>query len=239
MKLHPLTRIVIVIALSTTGIIYSGNFLLSLLLLICVALHIIMPANGLKKVIRNSAKLLPVILGVFIIQLVFSSKGKAILDFCFFDVTQTGLETAISVSLRLMIIFLSGIWLSNLSPREFNQAFRAVRLPEAIAVMITITLRFLPSLYARFKQVSFQLKVRGIKFQTWSLLKRIQLYRMLVFSVLGWAMKDLKFQAIALDIRGFRNGLKHTVYNQVKFTFPDYIIIAVSIALVFLPLVLY
>jgi energy-coupling factor transport system permease protein len=239
MKLHPLTRIAVVALFSAAALAYSGSLILLLLLGVCLLLNLLSSGQQLRNLLKASAKLLPVALGVFIIQLVFSSKGKDIADFYLFSITDKGLAIAISVVLRLLILLYSAIWLSRLSAGEFYQAFRAIRLPDTFAVMLSMTLRFLPEMLARLKQVSFQLRTRGIGLSRWNLTGRITLFRMLALSILGWTLKDLQYRAVALDYRGFRNGVKHTVYVHTRMKLSDYAIIALAIVAVCLPGILF
>jgi energy-coupling factor transport system permease protein len=238
MMLHPLTQITVAAALSAAGIAYSDNFILLLVLSICMVLNLISSGAHLRKLLKDSTKLLPVALGVFMIQIIFIQSGAVIVDFNLFAVTSEGFRAAVSVTLRLLIILYTAIWLSRLSIGEFKQAFRTIRLPETLSVMISLTLRFLPELYTRLKQVSFQLKTRDAGLSKWGFIKRIALFRMMVFSVLGWTLKDLKYRAVTLDFRGFRNGLKHINYVRTGLKLIDYAVIVIALAAACVPLFL-
>lgn len=238
--IHTLTRITIVLFLSTSALVHQDVRVLSVIFLISALLVIFKrySNNGKAILIKMIRKMLPLIISIFIIQLVFNRMGTPLVSWKWILITQQGLDTAVTVTLRLMIILLSGAWLWGISPREFNQAFRLIRLPETLAVMITMTLRFLPVLIGKVSQSTSQLRTRGIILKEIKFNKKIRLYINLIIPILGWTMKDISYQAIALDIRGFRNGMKHTCYQQKYLGLVDYMIICLAVIFIFLPKVL-
>ncbi len=238
--IHTLTRIIIVLCLSSSAIIYQDVRVLSVIFLISALLVVFKRYTNNEKtvLVKHLRRMLPLIISIFIIQLVFNRMGTPLISWKWILITQQGLNTAITVTLRLMIILLSGTWLWGISPREFNQAFRLIRLPETLAVMISMTLRFLPVLIGKVRQSTSQLRTRGINLKEITFNKKIRLYIKLIIPILGWTMKDISYQAIALDIRGFRNGMKHTCYQQKYPGLVDYMIICLAVIFIFLPGVL-
>lgn len=237
--IHPLTRLIIVLCISTLALVYNNLIILAWLLLACLLL-----LSGSKnldyiKLGKFLRFFVPLLISIFIIQIIFNRKGEVLLDFGLFSVTYQGLHTAISVSLRLLILFLAGVWLWGLSHRDFNQAFRAVGLPDALAVMISLTLRFLPMLIDKIRQSTTQLKLRGINMRSLRFRQRLQLYLKLLVPILGWTMKDLRYQAIALDLRGFRNGQKRSFYKRRKLSIMDWMLILIALVCLWLPRILW
>jgi energy-coupling factor transport system permease protein len=238
MKLHPLSRIVIVVCLSTASVLYQNLLVMTVGLSVCILLHLVLPVKSNGRMFRFIIRLIPLIFSIFVIQLVFNRNGLGILSLGIITITRNGLNTAISVTLRLLIILLSGAWLWELTPRQFTQAFRTARLPETLSVMISLSLRFLPMILEKVRKTALQLRTRGLDIRKLSLPGRLRLYRKLIIPVLGWTLKDLKFLAVALDMRGFRNGIRHTNFREQVLTGIDYLIMTVFILLAFLPLVL-
>lgn len=238
MKLHPLSRIVIVVCLSTASVLYQNLLVMTVGLSVCILLHLLLPVKSNGRIFRFIIRLIPLIFSIFVIQLVFNRNGLGILSLGIITITRNGLNTAISVTLRLLIILLSGAWLWELTPRQFTQAFRTARLPETLSVMISLSLRFLPMILEKVRKTALQLRTRGLDIRKLSLPGRLRLYRKLIIPVLGWTLKDLKFLAVALDMRGFRNGIRHSNFREKVLTGIDYLIMTVFILLAFLPLVL-
>lgn len=224
MILHPLTKILIVICLSSYSLISGETYLLLVILLISVFLNlfVINVMSHLKKLVNLLKKVIPLFLGIFIIQIIFNRHGRVLVKIPFLSITEIGLINAVRVVLRLLVIIFSGAWLWLLTPRQFSLAMKKVGLPDSISVMVIFTLRFLPIFIQKTKNSSMLIKVRGIRFNMLSFRDRINLFSDIVITNLGWNMKDIKYQAIALDMRGFRNGLKHTCFNKSSLAIQDY-----------------
>jgi energy-coupling factor transport system permease protein len=235
--MHPLTRLVIVLCLSSFSLLYQKPALLALVALICLLLLLTDHQSYInrKKMAQSLLRLLPVILSVFILQIFFTRQGDRIFTWGWLIVTGQGLSQSLIVALRLLIILLSGAWVVRLKPRDFILAFRVVRLPETLSVMIMMTLRFLPVLAGKMKQSLSLLKTRGIEMKRLPIRMRLNLYTGLIVPILGWTLKDVNSQAIALDGRGFRNGIRHTRYQQKRLRAIDYVLICLSVALLVLP----
>ncbi|MFO7660144.1 MAG: energy-coupling factor transporter transmembrane component T [Candidatus Cloacimonadaceae bacterium] len=233
--IHPLSRLIIVLCISTIAILYNNLLVLTWLLLACLILLTGKKQLDWRRIVRFFRYFLPLLLSIFIIQIIFNNKGEILLDLQLFKVTEIGLNTSGIVTIRLLILFLAGVWLWGLSHREFNQAFRAIGLPESLAVLISLTLHFLPLLAERIKQMTTQLKLRGISLKGMRLKPRLQLYLNMIIPLLGWTMKDLKYQAIALDLRGFRNGTRHSQYRLKRLNLLDYLLILTALLCLWLP----
>lgn len=233
--LHPLTKLIIVICISTISIIYNNVYVLLILLLLSTLLLTGKRNLDFTRLSKFIKHFLPLLISIFIIQIIFNREGLTLLKISFLTVTDKGLNTALLVTLRLLVLFLSGVWLWGLSHWDLKQAFRLIGLPEALPVMISITLRFLPIFLEKVQQINLQLRLRAVNLRSIKLKQKLQLYLQLVTPILGWTMKDLKFQAIALDLRGFRNGQPHTVNNSLKLKVPDYLLILIAFACLLLP----
>lgn len=233
--IHPLTRLIIVLSISTIAVLYNNLIILAWLLLVCLILLTGKRQLDLSRLLRFFRYFFPVLLSIFIIQLIFNNEGETLLNLRLFRITSQGLETAGIVALRLLILFLAGVWLWGLSHREFSQAFRTIGLPESLAVMIALTLHFLPLLAERIRQMTSQLRLRGINLKRMKIKSRLRLYLNMVIPLLGWTMKDLKYQAIALDLRGFRNGIRHSQYRRRKLNLLDFLLILTALACLWLP----
>jgi energy-coupling factor transport system permease protein len=236
MTLHSFTKITVIMLISFCAIFYQNLYILLGLLVVSVCLvlskRLINPNSG--HVLKHLFKLLPLVAIIFLIQLVFNRDGQTLINLLGFNVTNEGMEIALSVCLRLLILLLSGAWLWGISPRELKSAFKIARLPDSLAIMVFLTLRFIPILSEQIKLSLLQLKTRGIEMSKLSINVKLRLYLSLIIPILGWTLKDLKYHAISLDIRGFRNSRIHSVYRHKGLAILDYAIIGISIMIMVL-----
>ncbi|HOD18002.1 MAG TPA: energy-coupling factor transporter transmembrane component T [Candidatus Cloacimonadota bacterium] len=238
--IHPLTKLLAVVLITTFAVVQPNLLLLTADICFCLILLLLSKQSGsdAKRLWKSIFHFLPVVISIFLLQVIFTRKGTAIFSYGILKITREGLNTSVRVSLRLLILLLAGAWLWHLSTRDFRQAFRTLHIPETITVMLMLTLRFLPMLSEKIKQSLLQLRLRGIIMKDISYGKRLIVYKSLMLTILGWTLRELDFQAIALDARGFRNGQKHTFYQQRNLAATDFLVIGSLLVLFALPWIL-
>lgn len=229
--MHPLTRIVIVMVISFLSVYFNSLYILVGLLLVSLTLILIKKFlfKDSDNIINRIVRLIPLIILIFLVQAIFVKDGKAIITFWGFRVTNLGLHIACSVSLRLFILLFSGAWLWGITPRELKSAFRLLKLPDSLAIIVFLTIRFLPLLSEQIRLFVNQLKTRGLDLTKVSIKERLSIYLSLIVPIIGWTLKDIKYHAISLDMRGFRNTKPHSTYKHQGLLVGDYVICVLSI----------
>jgi len=177
-----------------------------------------------RLLLHKMWQLLPVIVGIFMVQLLFLRTGKVLLSWRWLMVTSTGLSIAATVSLRLLIIIILGAYLTNLSLRDYLAVFRLLHLPETLGVMTAMTLRFIPLLAGEIARSRLILRLRGIQITTLPLSERLSIFQKLILPILGRTLTGVRYQAIGLDGRGFRNGRKHSAFYRQHIVWLDVLV---------------
>lgn len=227
MKAHPLTKILIVCVITSCSLLYRNPVVLSAFLVLSFILNVISAHNkdGWQRLLKQVYRLYPVIISIFILQVLFNTSGTVLFNYRFIKVTDVGFFTAVQVVLRLLIIIFSAGYLFKLGLRDYLSAFRILKLPEALAVIVAITIGFIPLLSAQISQSRQQIKLRGIEIGKLGMITRAELYLSLLMPVIGKAVSNAKYQAITLELRGFRNGKLHTDYQRKALGSIDIILI--------------
>lgn len=235
--MHPFTKLVIVFCLTTASLLYPLVPVQAALLAVSLGLLLSKKRDTihLSKLLKNLRRLTSVVCSIFILQTFFVHTGKELLRLGWLHINLGGIQTATVVSLRLIILVLIAGWLLGLSIKDYLTAFYTVRMPETLAVMTALTIGFIPLLAQQIADENEQIKLRGIDLRKLGLKVRFRLYRSLIMPVLGKTMQDVKFQAIALDLRGFRNGKKHTRFETQRLKWADLSIIGLAVVLTWVP----
>jgi energy-coupling factor transport system permease protein len=237
MKIHPITRLMLVISITTCSLLYQNLQILLGLLLISFFLTIIniRDVETGKKLLKQIFKLYPLFISVFLIQILFDKHGAVLFHLLLIHITSQGVETAFQVIVRLLIIAFSVGYLVKLGMRDYLSAFRLFRLPESIAVTTALTIGFLPMMSEQIRQSLQQIMLRGIYLGKLGFRKRIELYFSLIMPILGKTISNAKYQAVSLELRGFRNGMVHSNYQMKQPGLIDWVLILISIVLPVLP----
>lgn len=160
-KLNPLTKILFCAFIIITGIL-TGD---PLILLALLALPLIgLLSSGMVKEIREQLKMLSVIFLFLIIVTVLTVRSGipyAISGFTVF--TYDGFMLGIVISLRLAAMFFSFMLLVNTTrPSDLvNTLVSRMYFPMDYALMLMITLRFIPTLQIEARKIREAQAVRG------------------------------------------------------------------------------
>ncbi|MBM4403075.1 MAG: energy-coupling factor transporter transmembrane protein EcfT [Candidatus Cloacimonetes bacterium] len=227
MILHPLTLISIVIWVSSIALLSANLVALTGLMMVSALLCLFNGRIPLKSLFR----LLPVLLIVFILQILFRRGGSMIWSYGWFRITSEGLVMGAQVVFRLSIIYLSAGLLIKLQFNDFRNAFALIRLPEELSFMVCFVIHFIPLLTHRFKDTVILLRYRGLDIRHGSWMRKIKIYRIIALSVLTGLLHNVHYQAIALELRGFRSPGHKTARYRTDLVLLDWLVITLLILL--------
>ncbi|MBQ3574661.1 MAG: energy-coupling factor transporter transmembrane protein EcfT, partial [Clostridia bacterium] len=189
----------------------------------------------------------------FILNLFLMKEGKVLVEFYFIKITTGGIKTALFMALRLILLIQSTQILTlTTSPLALTDALETLMRPLAkihfpaheISMMMSIALRFIPTLMEETGKIRRAQMARGADFENGGLLARIKSLLPLLVPLFVSAFRRADELALAMEARCYRGGDHRTKMKQLKFTYRDAIafsIIAVIIAAIvllniFLPL---
>lgn len=198
----------------------------------------------IKFIIKGLRPLIFIILITFLIN-VFMTKGEVLFPLGPLSVTKEGLSQATFMALRL-IFLVTGTSLLTLttSPisltdgiEELLKPFKRIGLPShELAMMMTIALRFIPTLLEETDKIMKAQMARGADFESGNILKRAKNLVPLLVPLFVNAFRRADELAIAMEARCYRGGDARTRLNELKLDKKD-IGIFISMALFFVSIV--
>lgn len=228
-KVDPRAKLIIVLCLSTLGIVFKDIISLAKILLATILISICFHVD-LTRNVKRLKNLLYILIVIALAQSIFSSGGIpliAIRRVTF--LTAEGLYKGLEFILRMMIIIFSATILATSSSREIVQGFVQWGLPYEVAFMVAIGIRFLPILTEEIKDSLVAIQLRGIELDKIPIKKRIHVYSYLFTPIVLATISKAERLSIAVETRGFRAYDNRTSYMVLKMSFLDYIIIFISI----------
>ncbi len=193
----------------------------------------------LRMVLRSLKPLWWIILFTFVLHL-FSHPGKEIYRIWQFVITQEGVEQGALISVRLMLlIVLSTLLTFTTSPLKLTDAlesllspFKRLGLPaHELAMMMTIALRFIPTLIRETDKIMKAQQSRGADFITGSILSRLKNMVPILVPLFLSAFRRADDLALAMEARCYRGGEGRTRMKEMKLGRLDYVAIGVSAVL--------
>ncbi len=194
------------------------------------------PLSGVRPsvLLRRSWPLLVGIAGVSVANVVAIGRGDVLLDLGPVEVTTTGVETALSVALRLLAVTLPGIVvLAATDPMDLADALvQRWRVPARFAYGALAALRLLPLLSTDWHMIARARRARGLD-AGWSPVAQLRAFVGQVFAVLVAAVRRGVRLAAAMEARGFgATDVPRSVARPQPMRGGDWILIAATVGAV-------
>jgi energy-coupling factor transport system permease protein len=226
-------------------IVFLANNALTYVMLgiftITIVLLTKLPVNFLIKGLKP---ILWIILFTFILHLLVTKEGEVLFDLGFLKIYEEGLKQGIYISLRfLFLILMTTILTLTTTPIEITDGmesllapFKKLGLPvHELALMMSISLRFIPTLMEETDKILKAQMARGVDFASGPIKSRIKAIVPLLVPLFISAFKRADELATAMEARGYQGGEGRTKLRQLKWKFLD---TAVLILLIILGLLL-
>lgn len=193
-----------------------------------------------RLVLKSIKPLWLILLITFLIHLL-TTPGAIVLAAGPFAVTDTGLRQGILMSLRLvLLIVISSLLTFTTSPivltdgiERLLNPFKRIGVPaHELAMMMTIALRFIPTLIEETDRIMKAQIARGAEFSSGSLFKRAQNMIPLLVPLFISAFRRADELATAMEARCYRGGDKRTRMKELRLAVRDGLAMAAIIGLI-------
>lgn len=212
---------------SILGYLFAGIFTLAVIFLSKVPL---------KVVIKSVKPLLIIIFITAFINLFFTGGEKIVFSWRFIKITETGIVNAVSMALRLVFLVTGSSLLTyTTSPilltdgiERLLSPFSKIGLPShELAMMMTIALRFIPTLLEETEKIIMAQKSRGADFESGNILRRAKALVPVLVPLFISSFRRADELATAMECRCYRGGKGRTSLKQLKITSLDVLSIIV------------
>ena len=194
----------------------------------------------LRLMFKSIKGILPIILLTTILN-AFYVKGDVLVKVWVLTITTQGLETAATICVRIILVIICTSLLTfTTSPivltdglEKLLSPLKVIRLDvHSLAMMMTIALRFIPTLVEETDKIMSAQKARGADFESGSLTKRVRALIPILIPLFVSAFRRADELALAMECRCYRGGEGRTRMRQLKFISFDYMTIALMMIVV-------
>jgi len=219
--------LLLLIGLSTTALVL--RLPAALIALLFLTLLVLLAGRVKPGVIWVKLRgLFGLIVMLFLLQCLFNRSGAPLLMLSGVTlVTDSGFDTAVLVSLRLLIVICSALVVASGDTRDYLLAFTECKVPYDIAFMVLAALRFLPMLREEAHDVMCAAQMRGLRLKKTGLRGRASAYISVVIPVVAGAIRRAEQLSIAMEARGFRAFPKRTSMRSLRMRPADWVYLAV------------
>lgn len=200
-----------------------------------------------KLVLKSFKPLLPIVLLTTVLQIYYVKEGNILFEWRFITVTDGGIFMAIFIVVRIFaLLLMSSLLTYTTSPTDLTDAIEKLLSPlkalkvdvHTFAMMMTIALRFIPTLIDEIDRIMSAQKARGADFESGNLIARIKALFPIFIPLFISAFKRAIELTDAMSCRCYTGGEGRTRLRQMKMTHRDVvafvIISVVCSAIIFL-----
>ncbi|MDE6149009.1 MAG: energy-coupling factor transporter transmembrane protein EcfT [Ruminococcus sp.] len=192
-----------------------------------------------KMILKSLKPIVPIIIFTAILNLFFIRTGNVLLHAGFIKVTDNGVNTAIFMIVRIICLIVGSSLLTyTTSPIDLTDAIerllsplKKIKVPvHELAMMMTIALRFIPTLIEETDKIMSAQKARGADMETGSLIQRAKALIPVLIPLFVSSFRRAEELALAMECRCYHGGEGRTRMKQLKTSSVDYLALAVTAA---------
>ncbi len=232
-RLDPRTKLlaavlyIVAIFLAKSAAAYA---LLIATLFVCVRISKV----GAKALFRGLKPVLFIIAFTALLNL-FYTPGETLVQLWIFRITREGVSTAVAMMLRISLLIMGTFLLTyTTSPIRLTDGLESLLGPlkkigvpvHELAMMMSIALRFIPTLIEETDKIMSAQRSRGADFESGSLLRRAKALIPLLVPLFVSAFRRADELATAMECRCYHGGEGRTKLHVLHYAARDYLTLA-------------
>lgn len=240
-KLDPRMKLLFVTSFIVM-VFLSNNFISLAFCFGITALVIAISKIPLKSVLKGLKPIILIVVITSILQIAYNDGGITLVDVWKIKITSGGVLTAVFMALRIsLLIAMSTMLTYTTSPTSLTNGLDRIFAPfkkigldfHTITMIMTIALRFIPTLIEEVDKIMSAQKSRGANFEQGSIIKRAKALIPLFIPLLFNSIRRAYELANAMTCRCYNGGQGKTTMNALKFSKRDYLgLLAVILVIV-------
>jgi len=233
--LDPRTKLLLTLALIVLVFI-TQSFIGFALVFLFIVWCAVSTKIGLKYMIKGLKPIFMIIALTFFLNLFLMKDGDVLVDVAFITITTGGLRMALFMAVRLILLVLSSQLLTlTTSPIALTDGLETLMRPlgkigfpaHEISMMMSIALRFIPTLMEETGKIRRAQMARGADFESGNLIARAKAMLPLLVPLFVSAFRRADELAMAMEARCYRGGAGRTKMKQLKFSWRDAVSVGV------------
>ena len=238
-RMDPRTKILLTVAY-IAALFLCTNVPAYLLAIAVLAGAVAVSKVGVKAIVRGMRPVLVIVVITGVLNL-FYTPGQEIWRLGFLRITVEGIWSAVFMILRIMLLITCTFLLTyTTSPilltdglEKLLSPLKAIRVPvHELAMMMSIALRFIPTLIEETDKIMSAQKARGADFESGNLVQRARALVPLLVPLFISAFRRADELAVAMECRCYHGGEGRTRLRQLRFQSFDVLALVLAALLI-------
>ncbi|HFI0402236.1 TPA: energy-coupling factor transporter transmembrane protein EcfT [Streptococcus suis] len=221
-------------------IFWANNLVTNLLLIAFVFGLVMLSRIRLSFFINGLKPMIGIILFTTFFQVFFTPGATILWEFWIFKLSVEGLQQAGIIFVRfVLIIFFSTLLTLTTTPLSLADGIESGLAPlkrlkvpvHEIGLMLSMSLRFVPTLMDDTTRIMNAQRARGVDFNEGNLIQKVKSVIPILIPLFASSFKRADALATAMEARGYQGGEGRTKYRILAWKWADTVAILVMIAL--------
>ncbi|MBD8007249.1 energy-coupling factor transporter transmembrane component T family protein [Bacillus norwichensis] len=222
-------------------IVFLANNIMTYSILVgFVVMLILLSKMNIKFLVNGLRPVIYLIIFTFILQLFFNKEGEIIYSIGKVHIYEEGLRMAIFISIRFfLLVFVTTLMTLTTTPITLTDGLESLMNPlkrfkfpvHELALMMSISLRFIPTLMDETDKIMKAQMARGVEFSSGPIKDRIKAIVPLLIPLFVSSFKRAEELATAMEARGYRGGEGRTKYRLLEWKGRDTATVIVFVVL--------
>ena len=235
-KLDPRTKLLVTV-LYVVALFTAKSYIAYGVLILTLIVAVRISRVGAKALFKGLKPVLFIIAFTALLNL-FYTPGTELCHFWIFRITIEGVRAAITMMLRITLLIMGTFLLTyTTSPIRLTDGLESllgplkkIKVPvHELAMMMSIALRFIPTLIEETDKIMKAQMARGADFESGNLVKKVKSMIPLLVPLFVSAFRRADDLAMAMEARCYRGGDGRTRLKVLRCTKQDYIDLAFCI----------
>ena len=239
-RLDPRTKILVVI-LYIIALFISTSYVTYAIMASLLIAEVTIARIKFSTLLKSVRPILFIIVLTVVLN-AFYTPGEPIFSFWIFTLTREGLRTALFMAARLVLLVMSSFMLTYTTrPIMLTDGLESLLSPlkklgapvHELAMMMSIALRFIPTLIEETQKIMSAQKARGAEFDTGTIIDKAKALLPILVPLFISSFRRADELAVAMESRCYHGGEGRTKLHELKFRGIDYAALAImALALV-------
>ena len=238
-RLDPRTKILLVV-LYIVALFCANSLLaygiLALVLAVCVRVSHV----GLKSLVRGLKPVVFIIVFTGVLNLFFTPGDHTLVEWGVLRITETGARNALFMVLWIMLLIMGTFLMTyTTSPISLTDGLerllnwmKKLHVPvHELAMIMSIALRFIPTLIEETDKIMSAQKARGADFESGSIIQKAKALIPILVPLFVSAIRRAEELATAMECRCYHGGEGRTKLHVLQYAGRDYAALALGVVI--------
>ena len=239
-RMDPRMKLILTFGMIVAIFICHNFYSLALMALFAAAAVVFsgVPAN---MIIKSIKPVMVILAFTAILNIFYTKGGETYFEWWKISVTEKGVNTALFTVIRIIVlVVISSLLTYTTTPTMLTDAIERLLSPlkifhvkvHTLAMMMTLALRFIPTLIEEIERIMNAQKARGADFESGGLIHRAKALVPIFIPLMVSSFRRAYELAFAMTCRCYTGGNGRTRMKQMKLHARDFITLFVCLAVV-------